>query len=196
MTETDNAVAAAAADIPAPTLNPIEAAIDAALAKLKDPMLTHVGFLCAVLQRARALPVDQSRQAEALAVVEEFVRLGVSALQTDVQNTFARLPDLTRRFQLLSQPPPVPPEIEIIRPQARTAGWSGAEIDLLARMLKPGEKMLGIDVSEIRLAHRTLTRRAIRDGGRPAWYEGAVGWSQSNWEAQFRDGALIPGERP
>ncbi|HVA82037.1 MAG TPA: hypothetical protein VNF29_14005 [Candidatus Binataceae bacterium] len=185
----------AAAEIPAPAVSPMAAAIDAALAMLEDPTLTRIGSLRARLQRAREIPVHPSRQSEVAAVLEEFTRLGVDALRTDIQNTFARLPNLTRKFQALSQPPPAPDERERIVPHLRAAGWSSGEIDLLAHMLKPGELMASCDASAVRLDTRTLTRRAIRDGGRPRWFASAPGWNQQAWENQFSDGVPIPGER-
>ncbi|HVB80390.1 MAG TPA: hypothetical protein VNE82_10675 [Candidatus Binataceae bacterium] len=180
-----------------PALNPLEAAIDAGLATLDDPSLTRIGFLRAALQRAREIPVHPSRQAEAAAVLGEFVRLGVDTLRADILNAFARVPDLGRKFSALEQPLPLDLDRwrARVHEQVRAAGWSSAEADLLIGRLTPGEEIMGIDVSEIRLTGRTLTRRAIRDGGRPAWWKTAQGWNQANYERTFADGLPIPGER-
>lgn len=184
----------AASETPAPAPSPLAVAIDDALRMLDDPQLTPVGLMRATLERARTLPVHESRHEEAAAALAEYMRVGVETLRADIRNSFARVPELIRKFRALVNPLPPSDEMERIAPILRAAGWAAMEIDLLRRMLKPDEKMLRYNVNEICLSHRLLTRRQIRDDGRPAWWKTAPGWNQLGYESQFRDGTPIPGE--
>lgn len=178
----------AASETPAPAPSPLAAAIEDAFLQLADPTLTPQGLILAMLKRALAMPVHESRQAEAAAALAEYVRVAIEILRTDTSNTLARLSVLTRKLHALARPQPSVDELAAAEPRLRAAGWTSFEItDCLRGVLRPGEKILGVTDHDIRLESRTLSRREVRDMGRPQTWT-----NDETWHRQC--GGEIPGE--
>ncbi len=154
----------------------IEEVLTQALAALEDPTLTPAGQLAAALRWSASQKFPSAeRAAEAARAISECVSLARRPLETfDYQAVSRVLADFRARIRALAAPIATP-KITDDGPERRkllAAGWVINEIELIPRVLKPGEEVVAATERDVTTsAGRTLGRREVREACRPLHIE-------------------------
>lgn len=120
--------------------------------------------------RVAAMPFPEERAAAVESLFRETTRsIGSYLNNFDYKSIAHELEKFAQRGRELQHLPPKPDEIERIAKTAFSLGWTGAEIDIVRTLLKPGETIGKFDERTMRIGSRTWSRGDIREAGRPGW---------------------------
>lgn len=160
-----------------------------AIAVVSDSMLTPAGRCAAAIERAAKLEILVERFAEATRVFAAFAERAADALRRDDYQSLPRLiQSFERQAFALTQPAAPVGELERVTPTLVALGFNGLEIEIISRLVRPGEKVGHITAGSIEIGSRAWSRAEIREAGRPAYFA-----NKPAWHAQFPP---IPGAQP
>jgi hypothetical protein len=125
--------------------------------------------------------VPKERAADQIAAIEEVGGILATLVENDDRaGVDQHLALFRRRLIDLSQPVAAVREVERVQRQLFAAGWVSAHLDLIEKLIKPGEKITRIEEFEIQIGARLFTRYEVQESGRPRI------WSKvETWHGQF-----------
>jgi len=134
--------------------------------------LTPLSLIDQAFTRIAGMRFPEQNAGAVVSLYRETTRRIASHLSNfDYKSIPQDLETLAQRARELQHLPPKPDEIERIEKTARDLGWTGAEIDIVRVLLKPGETIGKFDERTMEIGSRTWGRYDIREAGRPVWMD-------------------------